>query len=308
MGNFFIFLGMNGGFTMRELLYKFLQNRVLAVSVAAAVVIGMGAGGAVGAAMVTSADIRDETIQAVDMHQDSVGRAELAASSVGGSNLTDALRKRVDQTVAYQGKNWGIMDRNVIGDGDAFLRPGPSSSAFGPASAYSPPAGVGSLGLSTASGSDKVEFGNEVDFVGDSVLDLSQLSYSVFTTNENRAQGANNMPSLTFEIDPNLNTSTRSYSSMVFAPNNTDPGWTSLDALNDSNGAVWGLTGSDMPCNINGARCTWTELKSALDDGGDPPTIYTVGISKGRDFPFSGAVDVLNVNGQVFNFEPGGVE
>jgi hypothetical protein len=311
---------------MREFLGKFLRNRVLAVSVGAAVVIGMGAGGAVGAAMVTSADIRDQTIRAVDMHANAIGNSELADGSVAGANLTDQLRERMNRpgpqgppgpegpqgppgppgSVEYSGADWSIMDRNVIGAGDAFLRAGPSSAAFG--ADYAPPAGEGSLGLRTASGTDKVAFGNEVAFVGDSVLDLSELSYWVFTTGENNSRGANNMPSLVFEIDPNLETSTRSYSSMVFAPNNTSPGWAQLNALDDANGAVWGLTGADMPCNLNGARCTWTELRTALDDGGEPPTIYTVGFSKGRDFAFSGAVDALNVNGQVFDFEPFGVK
>ncbi|MGH3356419.1 MAG: hypothetical protein ACRDOJ_11025, partial [Nocardioidaceae bacterium] len=84
---------------------------------------------------------------------------------------------------------------------------------------------------------------------------------------------------------------------------------TRIDAADDAQGAVWGLTGTDMPCNLSGARCTWTQLKEVLDDGdGNPPTIHTVAISKGRDFAFSGAVDALNINGDVFDFEPFGVK
>ena len=77
---------------MRAFLNNFLQNRVLAVAVGAAVIIGMGAGGAIGAATVTSADIRDETIRAVDVHRNSIGNSELGAESVAGPNLTGTGR------------------------------------------------------------------------------------------------------------------------------------------------------------------------------------------------------------------------
>jgi hypothetical protein len=311
-------------------MFKLLRNRVLAVAVGAAVVVGMGAGGAIGAAMVTSADIRDQTIQARDIRADAVEGSELAQDTVAGPHLTSALRDRMNQagprgpqgprgprgpqgppgengTAEYAAPEWSIIDRNVIGAGDAYLRSGPSSLAFG--QDETPPLGVGSLGIRTATGADKAAFGNQVDFVGDSVLDLEELGYTVFTTGENNGKGPNNMPSITFEIDPNLETSAAGFSSMVFAPNNSAPGvWTQIDATDDANGAVWGLTGTGMPCNINGARCTWTELQTALDDGGDPPTIHTVGITKGRDFAFSGAVDALVINADTYDFEPFGVQ
>jgi hypothetical protein len=308
-------------------MFKLLGNRVLAVAVGAAVVVGMGAGGAIGAAMVTSADIRDQTIQARDIHRNAVAGSELAPDTVTGPHLTQGLRDRMNQpgprgpegpqgpqgppgedgTAEYAAPEWSVIDRNVIGAGDAYLRSGPSSLAFG--QDETPPLGVGSLGIRTATGADKAAFGNQVDFVGDNVLDLTEVGYSVFTTGENNSKASNNMPSITFEIDPNISGSDRGFSSMVFAPNNSAPGvWTQIDATDDAQGAVWGLTGADMPCNINGARCTWTELRAALDDGGEVPTIHTVGITKGRDFAFSGAVDALTINADTYDFEPFGVK
>ncbi len=134
----------------------------------------------------------------------------------------------------------------------------------------------------------------------------------MYTTGENYGRGTNNMPSITFEIDPNLETSTSNFSSMVFAPDNSAAGtWTTIDATDDANGAVWGLTGAAGPasgCDINGARCTWSQLQTALDDGGDAPTIFTVGVTKGRDFAFSGAVDALIINANTYDFEPFGVQ
>jgi hypothetical protein len=317
-------------------MFKLLGNRVVAVAIGAAVVMAMGAGGAIGAAMVTSADIRDQTIQARDIHRNAVAGSELAPDTVTGPHLTQGLRDRMNQpgprgprgpegpegpegpqgppgedgTAEYAAPEWSVIDRNVIGAGDAYLRSGPSSNTFGQG-LVEPPMGVGSLGLRTASPADKTAFGNQVDFDGDLVSDLSAVGYSVFTTGENNGKG-NNMPSITFEIDPNLENSTSTYSSMVYTPANGGPGtWTRYDATDDSQGKVWGLTGAAGPasgCDINGARCTWTELQDALDDGGDPATIYTVGITKGRDFAFSGAVDALTINADTYDFEPFGVK
>jgi hypothetical protein len=165
------------------------------------------------------------------------------------------------------------------------------------------------LELNTGTPTDKAAFGNEVDFVGDQVSAITALGFTVYTTGENNARATNNMPSISFEINPNLATSARTFSSMVFAPNNSAPGaWTALDARDDSLGKVWGLTGADMPCNINAARCTWTELQAALNDGGPGASIYTLSITKGRDFEFHGAADKLVYNGNVFDFEPTGVK
>ena len=44
-----------------------------------------------------------------------------------------------------------------------------------------------------------------------------------------------------------------------------------------------------------------------LGDGGEPPRILSVAVSKGRDYFWSGAVDGLRVNDTVFDFEERGV-
>ena len=60
-------------------------------------------------------------------------------------------------------------------------------------------------------------------------------------------------------------------------------------------------------CDLNGTRCTFSELQDALDDGGDPATILSASITKGRDFAFGGAVDGLRINDTVYDFEETGV-
>ena len=44
-----------------------------------------------------------------------------------------------------------------------------------------------------------------------------------------------------------------------------------------------------------------------LDDGGDGATIFSVSVTKGRDWRWAGAVDGLRVNDKVYDFEPFGV-
>lgn len=171
------------------------------------------------------------------------------------------------------------------------------------------PLGDGALNLHTASATDKVAFGNAVDFGGQNVTALGTVGFSVYTTGENNALG-NNMPSIIFEIDPNLTTPTSNYSSLVYVPaNGAANEWTTFNATTDP-GKHWGLTGSAFngtDCSINGTRCTWTEMLDYLDDGGDAAKVLTASVSKGRDFAFSGAVDALKFGGKTYDFEAGGV-
>lgn len=202
----------------------------------------------------------------------------------------------------YVGANWGVVHRNVIGAASADLG----------SSTQTPPHGVGALNIRTASAADKTAFGNEKDFAGLKVSDLTKLAYSVYTTGENATKGTNNMPSIAFEIDPNVEGKDTNYSSLVYAPDNSTPGqWTTIDALADT-GRHWGLTSGRFgltECNINGGRCTWNEILNVLNDGGDDAVVsFSVQITKGRDFAFSGMVDGLVINDKLYDFEPFGVE
>jgi hypothetical protein len=253
---------------------------------------------------VTSGSVKDATLTLNDF---SAGvkvalKGDPGATGPGGATGATGAKGEVGPqgpAAVWSGAHWGTVLRNTLGAGSAELRPTSTLA----------PAGVGALELNTGTPADKAAFGNEVDFAGNQVSAITALGFTVYTTGENNARATNNMPSISFEINPNLATSTRTYSSMVFAPNNSVAGaWTAIDARDDSLGKVWGLTGADMPCNINGARCTWTELQAALSDGGPGATVYTLSISKGRDFEFHGAADKLVYNGNVFDFEPTGVK
>ena len=201
----------------------------------------------------------------------------------------------------YVGPNWGVVHRNVMGNGYADLG----------ASTQTPPLGVGALNIRTNLGvTDKAAFGNEKDFFGQPVLGLVDLGFSVFTTGENIAKGADNMPSLLMEIDPNLTSTATNFSSLVYTPPNTAANaWSTVDADSDSV-ARWFMTGDAgiaTGCTL-ATPCTFATVKTKLGDGGDAPIIYTVQVTKGRDnYTFSGAVDALVVNSRTFDFEPWGV-
>lgn len=267
---------------------------------AGALILVAGVGSATAAGLIGSEDVENNSLRSIDIRDETLTGADVKDGSLQAKELTD---KAVDSLrTKYVGPNWSIVDRNVIGNGDSYLRSGPGTV----------PSGVGSLGLRTGSPDDKAAFGNQVDFRDDLVKDLTAVKFSVYTTAENRAKAPNNMPSIAFEIDPNREDKpTTTYSTLVYAPDNTEASqWTTLDAVTDTT-PHWGLTGSAFngtECSINGARCTFQEVQDYLDDGGDEAVItFSVQITKGRDYAFSGAVDDLIINSTTYNFEPFGV-
>jgi hypothetical protein len=201
------------------------------------------------------------------------------------------------------------MNRGVVGSPVAALRSGPATSE-----PSSPPFGRGSLNLSVSGPpafgtAERVAFGNEVDFVGDSFLSVSAVGFHVFTTGENITAGGGsaNMPSITFEVNPNLASSPSTFASLVYVPANSPANrWSPyIDATTTGQ---WGGSGAAFTqCNLSGTLCSFAELKAFLDDGGEPPRIFTAAVTKGRDFSFSGAVDGLRINNTIYDFEEHGV-
>ena len=304
-----------------------LHSRTGAVVIGAVVLVGLGgASGAVAASMVTSSDIKNDTVRSRDVHNGTLGEQDMNDYTVGkinqpgpqgpaGPEGKQGPQGPPGDAATYNGPNWSIIDRNTIGNGDAYLRAGPSSTAFGEAADQAkPPMGDGSLGIRTGSSQDKADFGDAVDFVGDKVADLQTLKYSIYTTGEHNSINAANLPNLTYEIDPNNPdiTSTSGsevhYSSMVYVPAAQAAGWKEHDASATTNdtGAGWyftnGPTATATGCTP-ASLCTLKDAQQGIPDA----TVYTVSISKGRDNAFSGAVDKLVINNDTYDFEPLGV-
>ncbi len=290
-----------------------------------AVVLAMS-GSAVAGSLITSAQIKDGTIQSKDIKKNSITLNRLspgaqatikragtpgAAGATGATGATGAAGATGAQGPAgpsVQGSpgpvmssgNWGLVNRNTEGSPNADLRSGP----------LTPPVGTGALNLTVKDGTEKIAFGNELDFQGDLVEDLEEVGFRVLTTGENRAKGNGNLPGITFEIDPNRAASTSNYSSLVFlpadAPANQWSGY--IDATTTGK---WGLTGGAFDANTcslslsNG--CSFDQVMAVLNDGGEAATILTVAVAKGKDNSWQGAVDGLRINDTVFDFEETGV-
>ncbi|WP_329457187.1 hypothetical protein [Streptomyces sp. NBC_01497] len=240
--------------------------------------------------------------------------ASASAPATGGSHAG----------VNHRGEDhWGVITRNTIGSPVADLRNGPFGSAGVQGPAARPPYGRGSLGIEVADHStsltppsEKVDFGNEVDFYGDPVLGLKRVGFHVFQTDENiaygggGANGAKNMPNIRFEIDPNLAAApTTHYSTMNWQPDASPVTgeWSPyLDATTTGSWFLTGNAGTVTGCDLAGP-CTFQELRTALNDGGAAPTIKTAAVGKGRDYMWIGAVDGLRINQDVYDFEADGV-
>ena len=232
-----------------------------------------------------------------------------------GTNGTNGAPGLNGQDATYVGADWSIIDRNVLGGGDSYLRAGPGCIAEVCLGSL----GQGSLGIRTAGTADKIAFGSTTAYDGVLVKDLTKLSFSVFTSTENSGSGLGNLPNLTFEIDPNRQAGAN-YSSLVFIPapltaeqsNSSTNGWTSIDATTSG---IWALTGTHSDCKLNtAATCTFAQMQAYLNEstGDTEPAsaviTYSTAFSKGSGGPFfSGAVDKLRINNDLYDFEPFGV-
>ena len=222
------------------------------------------------------------------------------APAAGATLLLLACASSASAAVVPANDNWGIINRNVIGAADAQLRTGPAA----------PPFGKGSLNLSVANNVSKIAYGNESDFAGQPVSGLTAVGFQVFTTGENSALANPNMPSITFEINPNgAGGTTTTFSSLVFTPAANSPSNAWSPYIDATTTGFWGLTGSQFNspataanCGLNGPRCTFAQVQAFLATGAGA-TIFNAEITKGRDFEWHGAVDGLVVNNTTYDFE-----
>jgi hypothetical protein len=214
----------------------------------------------------------------------------------------------------FSAEKWGIIGRNTYGSPSAGYRVGPyaRTNHTDYAATVPPPYGIGSLEFIVGS-TDKINYGNETDFAGMRVSDLTTLKFWVYT-------GADSIsgvsPAVDMEVDPRLvvNGTTLNYASLVYlptgsaapsAPATPRPNvWQQYDAT--AAGSKWyatGATGVAISCPV-WQPCSFSELKARLPDA---VISYPLGFTKGRDSAFVGSVDGLQVNNVVYDFEPLGV-
>jgi hypothetical protein len=276
------------------------------------------------ASLITGKDVADGSLTGSDIKKNSVPLDRLAGDGAA------AVKRAKSGPVNYAGDDdhgdrgrgsrggphWGIIARNTIGSSVGDLRNGPFVSP--PGAGDSPPFGDGSVGLQTKDGTEKVAYGNEVDFFGDKVADLDEVGFHVFQTGENIGSGGpTNMPNISFEIDPTgfNDTTAPNYTTLTWNPPPVAPNeinrWS--DYKDATASGLWGVTGGfyngnpmtiGALCGLNGPRCSFAAVKAVL---GPNAQILSAAVAKGRDNPWVGAVDGLRINNEVFDFELTGV-
>ena len=199
-----------------------------------------------------------------------------------------------------------------MGSPSAFLRSGPGST----------PVGKGSLNLLVGGNTktetnelQKVAYGNEIDFAGTPLSSMTAVGFNVYTTGEDitAGNGTPNMPGIAFEIDPNV---TGKLALLVPGLHAEQHGGQHVERLHRRHqGRHRPLGPHRLGVRRNEVRhqrhpMHWDELQTYLaeNNNGTPAKItYSVGVTKGRDFSWQGAVDGLRINGTVFDFEETGV-
>ena len=119
---------------------------------------------------VGSAKISDGAVSSADIANGGVANADLANNVANSAKVANGSLTSADLAAGtiFSGANWGVMDRNVINNGDSYLRAGPTRASEIPGNPpVVPPLGVGSLGIRTGlpvppetQSPDKAAFGN----------------------------------------------------------------------------------------------------------------------------------------------------
>lgn len=306
---------------MRRFLKSSGTLRTIVVAVVVAVVAGST--GAVAQQMITSQDIQNGTIRPVDLnkklrkkiskHSTLAAAIPGQAGSTGSAGATGATGPEGAEG-AEGGTNvsaqWGEILRNEYGS--------PLAQTGIPAA--TPPLGKGALLLATACYSspcttataEKAEYGSETEFAGDKIADIHELSFSAYVTDQDVSFGSPE-PNIQIEVNPKV--AGKTYSSLVYNPKPIAAAeanvWHTINAaapVTNHGEEGWWFSSAQVATATNCTQahlCSLAEVQAAAPDA---EISLSLGLGKGRDSQFQGAVDALHYNGTIYNFEPFGVE
>lgn len=174
-----------------------------------------------------------------------------------------------------------------------------------------PPYGAGSLGFILGNTVDKIDFGNETIFAGLPLRDINVLKYWLYVGQD--VPNLAGLPGISIESDPRafgVGFTTLNYLPGPSSPPSRPPAvfsntWQQFDA--SGAGSAWFPTSGTLQaatgCTFV-APCSFDVLKSKLPNA---VVSLSIGISVGRNAIFAGAVDGLQINKTVYDFEPFGV-
>ncbi|MCW2943934.1 MAG: hypothetical protein JWR24_651 [Actinoallomurus sp.] len=237
----------------------------------------------------------------------------MGAAALRRAARTLRLTGRPVPPAAFASTKWGVILRNTTGEPTAALRGGPYSRS-GPSSLAAtipPPYGVGSLGILVGSFAEKIDFGNETIFAGLPLRTINVLKYWIYVGED--TPSVTGLPGISIESNPRA--FGVGYTSLNYVPALSTPPsrpttvlsntWQQYDASGagsgwfPTNGTLQTATG----CNQI-TPCSFSVIKSKLPDA---IVSLSIGISVGRNAIFAGAVDGLQINHTVYDFEPSGV-
>lgn len=223
-----------------------------------------------------------------ELEQEVIKAIQLCIASPGLFNICN------EEPARQTSPQWGELVRNEFG----------SPTATTGLLASNTPDSDGALVLATADGTEKAEYGTESELAGLRVADFGTVEFEEFVTDGDFAINPRNTPNIQIEVNPGV--AGKTYSSLVFNPPapSVVNAWTHVDA---TNGAGWYFSSSAVAAATNCSQaheCTLGEVQAAAPDA---VVSLSVGMGKGRDYQFQGAVDNLAIGGHVYDFTAAGV-
>lgn len=285
-----------------------LRGSIRTIVVAAAVAVVFGSSFAVASSLITSKNIKNGTIKPADLNkklQKKINKRTTAAAAIPGQQGPNGAEGKQGPegktgpagTPAAVGlSTCGPMPRNEFGSPVAET----GTTAMG----------VNALILGTASGAEKAEYGSEVEFKGLKISSIIQIGFNVYVTDEDLAFGTY-QPNIQMEVDPKVPAGT--FSSLVYQPPISQlkldqfsgyidatqtPVNTGQDGWYFAKTAVASATGCTQA-----HLCSLAEVKTAAPNA---EVTNSLGLGKGRDSQFEGAISEFKLNGAVYTFGPGG--
>ncbi len=290
------------------------------IVVAGVVAALLGSSFAVANTLITSKDIKNGTIKVADLSKklrtkinqnrpagavtpgaNGEKGATGAAGAAGATGPAGQTGPAGPEAGSDVDPAWGELMRNEYGS------PTAQTGTTAPVS----PDGDGALVLATANNEEKAEYGTETELAGLKIASLTTVSFEEFLTDNDLHTGAENQPNIQIEVNPKV--AGQTYSSLVFDPSPSSAAnqWSTVDAAGPVTGnGGWyfsnGATATATECGQNAGEhfCTLAEIQAKAPDA---EVSYSVGLGKGRDHQFQGAVDNLKINGTDYDFTQFGV-